>query len=61
LPSRELLDCPLAGIDATELPDFLERETGRVRTRWQGCALAGCVASAAREGTAKKTPNLPKL
>ncbi len=31
LPSRELLDCRLAGIDVTEVVAFLERETGRVR------------------------------
>ena len=30
-PVRELLDCRLAGIDVTDLPTFLERETGRVR------------------------------
>ena len=30
-PIAELLDCRLAGIDVTELPTFLERETGRVR------------------------------
>ncbi len=30
-PLRELLDCRLAGIEVTELPTFLERETGRVR------------------------------
>jgi sugar transferase (PEP-CTERM system associated) len=29
-PVRELLECRLAGIDVTELLDFLERETGRV-------------------------------
>ena len=31
LPTRELLDCRLAGIDVTELVTFLERATGRVR------------------------------
>ena len=30
-PIRELLECRLSGIDVTELPSFLERETGRVR------------------------------
>lgn len=30
-PLAELLQCRLAGIDVTELPTFLERETGRVR------------------------------
>ncbi len=30
-PIAELLECRLAGIDVTELPTFLERETGRVR------------------------------
>ncbi len=30
-PLAELLECRLAGIDVTELPTFLERETGRVR------------------------------
>ena len=30
-PLRELLECRLSGIDVTELPTFLERETGRVR------------------------------
>ena len=30
-PVAELLDCRVAGIDVTELPTFLERETGRVR------------------------------
>ncbi|MBS0366473.1 MAG: TIGR03013 family PEP-CTERM/XrtA system glycosyltransferase [Proteobacteria bacterium] len=30
-PVRELLECRLSGIDVTELPTFLERETGRVR------------------------------
>lgn len=30
-PIRELLECRLSGIDVTDLPDFLERETGRVR------------------------------
>jgi sugar transferase (PEP-CTERM system associated) len=30
-PIRELLECRLSGVDVTELPSFLERETGRVR------------------------------
>jgi sugar transferase (PEP-CTERM system associated) len=30
-PIRELLECRLTGIDVTDLPTFLERETGRVR------------------------------
>ena len=30
-PVTELLECRLSGIDVTELPTFLERETGRVR------------------------------
>ena len=30
-PIAELLECRLSGIDVTELPTFLERETGRVR------------------------------
>ena len=30
-PVAELLECRLSGIDVTELPTFLERETGRVR------------------------------
>ncbi len=30
-PIAELLECRLAGVDVTELPTFLERETGRVR------------------------------
>jgi sugar transferase (PEP-CTERM system associated) len=30
-PIPELLECRLAGIEVTELPTFLERETGRVR------------------------------
>jgi sugar transferase (PEP-CTERM system associated) len=30
-PIRDLLECRLSGIDVTELPTFLERETGRVR------------------------------
>ncbi len=30
-PMPELLECRLAGVDVTELPTFLERETGRVR------------------------------
>ncbi|HYM43359.1 MAG TPA: TIGR03013 family XrtA/PEP-CTERM system glycosyltransferase [Steroidobacteraceae bacterium] len=30
-PIRELLECRLSGIDVTDLPTFLERETGRVR------------------------------
>jgi sugar transferase (PEP-CTERM system associated) len=30
-PIPELLDCRVAGVDVTELPTFLERETGRIR------------------------------
>jgi sugar transferase (PEP-CTERM system associated) len=30
-PIADLLECRLSGIDVTELPTFLERETGRVR------------------------------
>jgi sugar transferase (PEP-CTERM system associated) len=30
-PIRDLLECRLGGVEVTELPTFLERETGRVR------------------------------